>query len=440
MYQHSTQPDPSQSQPQAPSARPSRDPPTDGPPSNGNAGEAGGHSGHGSGDTGGDVSGRMRQDSGGEAIEIIDGPRGIFWKPTNEAMRIRVTDPIKGSKFGGVKEFVDYEVESTKYNLPVRRRYKRFAWLADVLKENFPGIIIPALPSKQVQGRFHDHFVERRRQALEVFLNRVASHPVLGDSQAFVHFLTATDEKDWKSGKRISEKGAHCSEFLRNVICPPLPEDAGDTLDRFRTFAKKTLQRVAAMISALQVLDSSRAQISKEFEKVGAGLTGLTEDNVNELGEWTWEAAHFDASAQALTKAIGTTGAVMGEVAGITTDAALLDTWALIDALKEYKDILERFPTNIKRYEDAKEQHISATTNKKMDETMVQQLKVKADTLGGIILAEMEEFNRARINDFKFMFESYAKQMVAWHGRLADSWDSALSAFNEVRLKRDDDE
>ena len=52
------------------------------------------------------------------------------------------------------------------------------------------------------------------------------------------------------------------------------------------------------------------------------------------------------------------------QVAAITSDVTVLDNLALIDALKEYKDVLERLPSLIKLYEDSAEAHINATSNK----------------------------------------------------------------------------
>ncbi len=41
---------------------------------------------------------------------------------------------------------------------------------------------------------------------LQNFVDRVCRHPVLSHCEVWQHFLTCTDEKRWKSGKRKAEK------------------------------------------------------------------------------------------------------------------------------------------------------------------------------------------------------------------------------------------
>lgn len=44
----------------------------------------------------------------------------------------------------------------------VIRRFRDFAWLSQRLEEEFPGIVMPALPVKMVVGKFDQAFVEVR--------------------------------------------------------------------------------------------------------------------------------------------------------------------------------------------------------------------------------------------------------------------------------------
>ena len=49
--------------------------------------------------------------------------------------------------------------------------------------------IVPPVPEKHAIGRFQDEFVENRRGALERFLRRIASHPILAGEADFRLFL-----------------------------------------------------------------------------------------------------------------------------------------------------------------------------------------------------------------------------------------------------------
>ena len=123
----------------------------------------------------------------------------------------------------------------------VIRRYSDFEWLHDRLAERYKGVFIPPLPEKNAVGkilnydfcinffsfnllrtgnlwiavvaimhlfclliyfysfpsekfRFSKEFIELRRQALDLFVNRIASHPELKQSDVLRTFLQADEE------------------------------------------------------------------------------------------------------------------------------------------------------------------------------------------------------------------------------------------------------
>ncbi|XP_062167260.1 sorting nexin 1 [Alnus glutinosa] len=116
-------------------------------------------------------------------------------------LSVSVTDPVKLGN--GVQAYVSYRV-ITRTNLPeyqgpekiVIRRYSDFIWLRDRLFEKFKGIFIPPLPEKSAveKFRFSAEFIEMRRQALDMFVNRVASHHELQQSEDLRTFLQADEE------------------------------------------------------------------------------------------------------------------------------------------------------------------------------------------------------------------------------------------------------
>ena len=77
------------------------------------------------------------------------------------------------------------------------RRFNHFVWLHNVLSEQYPGYIVPALPDKSGFGpllnRFQEEFVEHRRLALQQFLARIAQHPVLCTSKCLQDSFEARD-------------------------------------------------------------------------------------------------------------------------------------------------------------------------------------------------------------------------------------------------------
>lgn len=116
-------------------------------------------------------------------------------------LSVSVTDPVKLGN--GVQAYISYRV-ITKTNLPeyqgpekiVIRRYSDFVWLRDRLFEKYKGVFIPPLPEKSAveKFRFSAEFIEMRRQGLDIFVNRVASHHKLQQSDDLRTFLQADEE------------------------------------------------------------------------------------------------------------------------------------------------------------------------------------------------------------------------------------------------------
>ncbi|KAJ3432373.1 sorting nexin [Anaeramoeba flamelloides] len=71
----------------------------------------------------------------------------------------------------------------------VKRRYSDFAWLRDNLVKDFPGVIVPSLPEKQIVSKFTNKILEMRRKKFETFLIKISYHSLLSLSRAFAMFL-----------------------------------------------------------------------------------------------------------------------------------------------------------------------------------------------------------------------------------------------------------
>ncbi|KAG8374074.1 hypothetical protein BUALT_Bualt11G0093000 [Buddleja alternifolia] len=116
-------------------------------------------------------------------------------------LTVSVSDPAKMGN--GVQAYISYKVV-TKTNLPeyegpekiVIRRYSDFVWLRERLFEKYKGVFIPPLPEKSTveKFRFTAEFIEMRRQALDVFVNRIASHDTLQQSEDLRTFLQADEQ------------------------------------------------------------------------------------------------------------------------------------------------------------------------------------------------------------------------------------------------------
>jgi len=142
-----------------------------------------------------------------DKVHILEDEFGnVMWNPIVDPYVVMVASPKKDSKFKGLKSFIAYQLTPTFNNIQVSRRYKHFDWLHERLEEKFSLIPIPPLPDKQISGRYEGQFIERRKNQLQAFVDCVCRHPVLSRCSVWEHFITCTDEKKWKPGKRKAEK------------------------------------------------------------------------------------------------------------------------------------------------------------------------------------------------------------------------------------------
>eukprot|EP00775_Hariotina_reticulata_P011886 gene11886-12030_t len=130
-----------------------------------------------------------------------------------------VSDPVKQGE--GVSAYVSYKVRTrtrlSQYNrssAEVIRRFRDFVHLEQQLADQHKGIIIPPLPEKNAVQKFQMSSDDRKTAAAalsgrldvfvhgalaaggycQVFLNRVAAHPVLSKSAELQLFLEATED------------------------------------------------------------------------------------------------------------------------------------------------------------------------------------------------------------------------------------------------------
>ena len=101
----------------------------------------------------------------------------------------------------------------------VLRRYSEFNWLCNKLRHDYPGAVVPPCPEKNISEKYRlsSDFIETRRLALEVFLNKVANHRLLKHSDVLQRFLEA-DEASWVVEMAKMKQSEDGSTFIGNVL------------------------------------------------------------------------------------------------------------------------------------------------------------------------------------------------------------------------------
>jgi len=218
-----------------------------------------------------------------EAILITEPSDGYFqWQMLNEPYSCTIGTPKKGSKFGGMKSYIAYQVTPSFSNIQVARRYKHFDWLHLRLTGKFGAIIaIPPLPEKQVTGRFEEDLIEHRRIELQSFVDRICRHPVLANSEVWRHFLTQTDDKQWTKGKRKAESDTLVGiSFLTTIQAPSILSETEHAVDKSISEFGKDIVKMDSAVKNLNAVANDqitkyRTVFKKDSQDIGKAFTQL---------------------------------------------------------------------------------------------------------------------------------------------------------------------
>ncbi|CAO3641410.1 unnamed protein product [Cunninghamella blakesleeana] len=202
-------------------------------------------------------------------------PQLQFAKP----MIIRINNPQKHSD-GTQGAYVSYLVSTTTSvetfsstnPRPVRRRFQDFVWLYNSLSLEHIASIVPPLPEKHrleyIKGdRFSSDFIERRRLCLQWFLDRIAKHPVLQQSQCTRLFLESTD---FKNDKRIYSKQFQASSTVL--------ESLSDSLVNAFTKVRKPDERFIMMKENIDKLEENLNTVERLYARISKRQHDLQQD------------------------------------------------------------------------------------------------------------------------------------------------------------------
>jgi hypothetical protein len=76
-------------------------------------------------------------------------------------LEIQETNLRKESVLIGVKSYTQYHIvgRDSLGQIDILRRYSEFVLLRDMLFTRYPGLVIPPLPAKKIQGKFSEILV-----------------------------------------------------------------------------------------------------------------------------------------------------------------------------------------------------------------------------------------------------------------------------------------
>ncbi|KAI1338193.1 hypothetical protein F5Y15DRAFT_407802 [Xylariaceae sp. FL0016] len=242
----------------------------------------------------------------------------------------------------------NYEVTSARRGSKVIRRYSDFVWLLDCLHKRYPFRVLPLLPPKRVavNGNHLSNdgaFIEKRRRGLARFLNAVIRHPILGQEQLVVMFLTVPTELSvWRKQAAISV----VDEFTGRPLPPGLEDSLPPTLNELFDRTKQGVKRSAELyISTCNIMDRlvKRSEgVAADHGRMALSLASMTETSSDTYASDTNDVPLLNDGIVAMSKHLRTTQSLMEDESKAWDAGVLEDLKRQRDALVSVRDMFDR--------------------------------------------------------------------------------------------------
>ncbi|KAK9766271.1 hypothetical protein K7432_004763 [Basidiobolus ranarum] len=371
---------------------------------------------------------------------------GPSWQEKTAEFVVEVHTPKK-VRSTGTQEYITYQITSIFPNsitVTVERRYSQFVWLHDKLEQKFGPLILPTLPGKQISGRFHNDFIERRRHALERYMNKLARHPVVRYAEILTHFLSCNDDHEWKHmDKKFSADQMVGAAFYQHVYHPEFNvEEDGDveSVERFQHHIKAMDRYVPMLQENFRSYTEAHTEMKNKYRAASLGLlriiTGTkagSTDCVNEDGAWCWREDCKECLK--LTKAIQMTTETMQTIADFheTYVSDTLIEWE--ESLKDYNGLNNLCLPLLDIHSGAVDKHTDAEEIEG-DEIDAETIKSRCETVFNVVLAEMENVHEQKISDFKGNTIQLLDREIELHEKILAQLKLARGHFEEAEYNQ----
>ncbi|XP_032511767.1 sorting nexin lst-4 [Danaus plexippus] len=354
-----------------------------------------------------------------------------IWSPIPQPYNVTVASPKKESKFKGIKSFIAYQLTPSFNNIQVSRRYKHFDWLHERLQEKFTLIPIPPLPDKQISGRYDEQLIERRRVQLQEFVDWMCKHPVLSRSEVWQHFLTCTDEKRWKAGKRQAERDNLLGlNYCISLVVPEkaLLQSQVDHITEQCHIFMNSMDSSVKSLTNMCIAQTKRFQgpYKSDCQKVGEAFYNL--GNALSLDEGTI------VSTSKLTSAIKMAGGAYIEIGRMYEEQPKYDFEPLGDKFHLYKGIVGSFPDVLANHKAAvqkKKECERLRAENKMEREQLNEVFRRNNVISYALLAEINHFKSERTVDLNATMQKFLKQQITFYKKIVDKLETTLQQFQE---------
>ncbi|KAG0305869.1 hypothetical protein BGZ98_003392 [Dissophora globulifera] len=410
---------------------------------------------HGPGSSVRSHSGEKVVDDSDDEEEVTESDKhyiqsGPSWQEKAPLFRVKVHDPETRRKMAGMQEYTLFQITSTftqGVSVTVERRYSQFEWLYERLVNKFGALILPPLPEKQYAGRFSEEFIERRRRALERFLNRLVRHPVLRYSDLLTHFLSCSDDGDWKRAeKKFESDRITGTTFFQHVYHPEfnVNEDGDiDLVERFNAHCKGSERLMPFLLDATMAYKEGISDSQFRYKRFGLALLnlisttkdGLENRTLNDQLAWCWRENCADCLR--LTKAMQTTAETMQVMADVHQTHITEGCQPWQDTIKENATPSSTFAPLVDMHTGTHKKLVEIFEKEQtMEEIDSETVKSRCDTVFNITLAEMDRVHDERVQDFEKGTKDFLDSQIAYHEKMLAQLKQARAGFSDPTYEK----
>ncbi|KAJ5506802.1 hypothetical protein N7453_005759 [Penicillium expansum] len=373
-------------------------------------------------------------------------------RPTNPQVEETVSVTLLPEKEGlFLFQHRNYEVKSARRGSTVIRRYSDFVWLLDCLQKRFPFRQLPLLPPSGFQVFNGTHFsadsssfLEKRRHGLVRFTNALVRHPVLGQEQLVIMFLTVPTELSvWRKQATISVQ----DEFVGRVLPPDLEESLPATLvetfETVRSGVKRSAEIYINLCTLLERLAKRNDGLAADHLRFSLALQSLTEVTKDTYAVDTNDIPSLNAGITATARHLSASQSLLEDEARGWTEGVLEDLKRQRDCLVSVREMFDRRDRYARNNIAQLERRIETSEQKLQD--------LRARPSGTVKPGEIEKVEDSIFKDKESIVQQHARgvfitecirdelvhfQQSQYHiSRLHQDWSQERVKYSELQAE-----
>ncbi|KAF1973836.1 sorting nexin-like protein mvp1 [Bimuria novae-zelandiae CBS 107.79] len=242
----------------------------------------------------------------------------------------------------------NYEVTSARRNSKVVRRYSDFVWLLDCLHKRYPFRQLPLLPPKRVaiNGNYiatDSSFIEKRRRGLARFANALVRHPVLGQEQLVIMFLTVpTELAVWRKQANLSVQEEFTGKTLPPDLEDSLPKTLPDLFDTVRAGVRRSAETYINLCNMMERLAKRNEGMAAEYLRFAYALQQVTEASADTYAVDTNEIPMLNEGLNSTARHLEQSRSLLEDEAKGWEEGVLEDLKRQRDTLVSMRDLFDR--------------------------------------------------------------------------------------------------